>query len=106
VSISEQQLKGAPEYGNIQSLKLVGPGANRANIFTLGAITKGRAMSCCSLAIRTFVARGPFNVASDWAGSCTITIKRRRERGGASYEVFDHTAITDTVIRRPQGSET
>ena len=30
--------------------------------------------------IRTFIARGPFNVASDWAGSCVITINRRRER--------------------------
>jgi hypothetical protein len=28
-----------------------------------------------------FVARNPFNVASDWAGSCVIVIKRRRERG-------------------------
>ena len=27
------------------------------------------------------VARNPFNVASDWVGSCVIIIKRQRERG-------------------------
>jgi hypothetical protein len=47
---------------------------------------KGRAMSCCSLGVGTSAATGLFNAASDWAGSCVITISRQRERGGASGE--------------------
>src|SRR5262249_5612614 len=42
-------------------------------------ITKGRAMSCCSLGARTSAATGLFNAASGWAASCVITIRRRRE---------------------------
>src|SRR5271166_242098 len=55
-------------------------------------IIKGSAMSCCSLGIRTFVARGLCSAASDWVGSCVITTAKRRERVGESPdEFFDHT---------------
>ena len=43
-------------------------------------IIRGRAMSCCSLAIQTFTARASCNAASDWVGSCAIIIKRQRDR--------------------------
>jgi putative transposase len=43
---------------------------------------KGRAMSCCSLGIRTFVVRDLCKVARDWVGSCAITIAKRREGAG------------------------
>src|SRR6185436_14122156 len=43
-------------------------------------IIRGRATSCCSLAVHTSAARDPCNAASDWVGSCAITIKRRRDR--------------------------
>src|SRR5213078_4504097 len=46
----------------------------------LSAIIRGRATSCCSLAIQTSTARGPRNAASDWVGSCATTIKRQRDR--------------------------
>jgi hypothetical protein len=42
------------------------------------AITKGRAMSCCSLAVQTPAATGLFNAASDWAACCVITIRKQR----------------------------
>ena len=41
-------------------------------------ITKGRAMSCCSLGVRTPTATVMFNAASDWAACCVITIRRQR----------------------------
>jgi hypothetical protein len=40
---------------------------------------QGRAMFCCSLGIRIFVARGSFNAARDWVGSCNIIIERRHK---------------------------
>src|SRR5262245_34183370 len=43
-------------------------------------IIRGRATSCCSLAIQTATARALCNAASDWVGYCIITIKRRRDR--------------------------
>ena len=46
---------------------------------TRSEITSGRAMSGCSLGIRTFVVRGPCKAARDWVGSCVITIAKRRE---------------------------
>jgi hypothetical protein len=46
----------------------------------LSGITRGKAMSFCFPGIRTFVARGQCNVASDWVDSCAITIKRQRDR--------------------------
>jgi hypothetical protein len=36
-------------------------------------------MFCCSLGTRIFVARGRFNAARDWVGSCGITIERRHK---------------------------
>ena len=45
----------------------------------LSAIIRGRTTSCCSLAIQASNARGLCDAASDWVGSCAITIKRRRE---------------------------
>jgi hypothetical protein len=41
---------------------------------------QGRTTSCCSLAIQTSTARGLCNAASDWVGSCAITIKARPDR--------------------------
>jgi putative transposase len=52
-----------------------------SNISMPSGITRGRAISCCSLGVRTAAARGLFNAASDWADSCVITIRRQRERG-------------------------
>src|ERR1700686_2319954 len=46
----------------------------------LSAIIRGRTTSCCSLALPTSTARGLCNAASDWVGSCAITIKRRPDR--------------------------
>src|SRR6202521_325777 len=43
-------------------------------------IIRGRTTSCCFLAIQTSPPRGLCNAASDWVGSCAITIKRRRDR--------------------------
>ncbi len=37
-------------------------------------------MSCCSLGVQTSAASSPCNVVRDWAGSCAITIKRRRDQ--------------------------
>src|SRR6266481_2910271 len=48
------------------------------NISMPNGITKGRAMSCCSLAVQTPAATGLFNAASDWAACCVITIRRQR----------------------------
>jgi hypothetical protein len=46
--------------------------------FHANGITKGRAMSCCSLGVQTPAATGMFNAASDWAACCVITIRRQR----------------------------
>src|SRR5271166_2496498 len=63
-------------------------------------IIKGSAMSCCSLGIRTFVARGLCSAASDWVGSCVITTAKRRERVGESPdEFFDHTRVARRLAR-------
>src|SRR5258708_38906684 len=51
----------------------------------LSAIIRERTMSCCSLAIQTSTARELCNVARGWAGSCVITIKKRREMAGKSW---------------------
>src|SRR5713226_1523826 len=48
------------------------------NISMPNGITKGRAMSCCSLGVPTTAATGMFNAASDWAACCVITIRRQR----------------------------
>src|SRR5262249_18341301 len=56
------------------------PSANMSNTSMPSGITRGRATSCFSLAIQTSTARGPCNAASDWVGSCAITIKRQRDR--------------------------
>jgi hypothetical protein len=53
------------------------------------ATIKARATSCSSLGTGTSIVGGPSNVASDWADSCAITIKRRRER--VQHEFFDLT---------------
>jgi hypothetical protein len=42
-------------------------------------------VSCCSLAIETSTARELCNVARGWAGSCVITIKKRREMAGKPW---------------------
>ena len=54
--------------------------ANMSNISMPNGITKGRAMSCCSLGVPTTAATGMFNAAGDWAACCVITIERRRDR--------------------------
>src|SRR5690349_15573017 len=51
-----------------------------SNTSILSGIIRGRAMSCCSLGIQTPAASSPCNVVRDWAGSCAITIKRRRDQ--------------------------
>jgi hypothetical protein len=53
--------------------------SNMSNISMWSGIIRGRATFCCSLGIRIFLARGRFNVARDWVGSCVITINRPRE---------------------------
>ncbi len=55
-----------------------------SNISMLSEIIRGKAMSCCFLGIRTFVASSPCNVARGLVGSCVITIKRQREWAGKS----------------------
>jgi hypothetical protein len=59
--------------------------ANTSSITMLSAIIRGRTTSCCSLPIRTFTVRELCNVARGWAGSCVITIKKRREMAGKSW---------------------
>src|ERR1019366_5157149 len=54
--------------------------ANMSNISMPSGIIRGRATSCCSLAIQASTARGLCNAASDRVGSCAITIKRRPDR--------------------------
>jgi len=49
------------------------------------AIIRERTTSCCSLAIQTSTARELCNVARGWAGSCVITIKKRREMASKSW---------------------
>src|SRR3977135_1861013 len=49
-----------------------------SNISMPNGITKGRAMSCCSLGVEQSAAPGLFNAASDWAACCVITIGRQR----------------------------
>src|SRR5436190_21716043 len=49
-----------------------------SNISMPNGITKGKAMSCCSLGVQTPAATGMFNAASDWAACCVITIRRQR----------------------------
>jgi hypothetical protein len=53
------------------------------NISMPNEITKGRAMSCCSLAVQTPAATGLFNAASDWA-ACYVTTIRRQRKGVAA----------------------
>jgi len=49
-----------------------------SNISMPNGITKGRAMSCCSLGVQTPAATGTFNAVSEWAACCVITIRRQR----------------------------
>src|SRR5262245_5779771 len=49
-----------------------------SSITMLSGITRERATSCSSLVTRTSAAPGLCNAASDWEGTCTITIERRR----------------------------
>ena len=37
-------------------------------------------MSSCSLVTQGFIITAPCNAASDWVGSCAITIKRQHNR--------------------------
>jgi hypothetical protein len=55
------------------------------NISMPNGITKGRTMSCCSLAVQTPAATGLFNAASDWAACCVITIRRQRNGVPKNY---------------------
>jgi hypothetical protein len=57
-----------------------GPWANMSSITMRSGTTRGRATSCCSLGRRTSAASNPYDAASDWVGSCAITIKRQRDR--------------------------
>jgi hypothetical protein len=68
-------------YRKLVARKYDGSNARRSRGRPSGII-KGRAMSYCSLGVRTFAATGMFNAASDWADSCAITIRRQHERGG------------------------
>src|ERR1700682_1102051 len=43
----------------------------------LSAIIRGKTTSCCSLGTGTSAASNACNAASDWVGSCAITIKRQ-----------------------------
>src|SRR3979490_2195405 len=43
-----------------------------SNISMPNGITKGRAMSCCSLGVQTPAATGMLNAASDWVACCVI----------------------------------
>ena len=53
-------------------------GASMLRTTMLSGIIKGRAMSFCSLVVRTSVVTSLFNAASDWAACCAITIRRQR----------------------------
>ena len=54
-----------------------------SNISMPNGITKGRAMSCCSLGVQTPAATGMFNAASDWVACCAVAF---------SFEKFDPAA--------------
>ena len=56
-------------------------------ITMLTAIIRARTTSCCSLATQTFTARALYDVASDWEGSCVITIKKPRELACKSWMI-------------------
>ena len=62
--------------------------ANMSSITMRSAITRGRAISCCSLGVRTSTTRSPFNVASDWADSCVTTIRRQRKKRGTPQRLL------------------
>jgi hypothetical protein len=47
-----------------------------------------------------FVARNPFNVASDWVGSCVIIIKKQRERGEMPEMNFLTLRVQEVVISK------
>jgi len=45
-------------------------------------------MFCCFLGIRTATVKGLCGAASDWVGSCAITIERRLDARGP-FQFFD-----------------
>src|SRR5687767_3742165 len=80
-----------------------------SSITILSAITKGRAMSCYSLGVRTLAATGGYNAANDWADSCVIIIGRQREKGRRPYTSqwdLKHSSRTrhDVLYRRRAGN--
>src|SRR5262249_29248561 len=78
----------------------------------LSAITRARAMFCCSLGIGTCTPGAPCNVASGWVGSCVITIGRQREKGEATLrepmgsQTHNSRTCRDVLYRRPAGNRT
>ena len=64
-----------------------------SNISMPNGITKGRAMSSCSLGVQTPAATGLFNAASDWAACCVITIRRQHKRGRRLSYQADHEIL-------------
>jgi len=77
-----------PRWSSLESSPCGEHWANMSSISMLNGIIRARAMSCCFLGIRTFVASSQCNVARDLVGSCVITITRQREWAGAPQTNF------------------
>src|SRR4051794_15751112 len=82
-----------------------------SSISTRSEITRGRAMSGCSLGIRTFVVRGLCKAARDWGALALLPSRSGVKGRGASDEFFDHTGagLIDTGSRwqqfQPRGNK-
>src|SRR4029450_14071179 len=75
-----------------------------SSITMRSAITRGRAISCCSLGVRTSTTRSPFDVASDWADSCVTTIRRQRKKRG-TRETYSSQQLGDKIQHRINAQE-
>ena len=67
--------------------------------FTLSAIIKAKATSCCFHRLLFGIVRKLSDVATDSADSSGITIKQRRESLGEADQYFDHTGYVWAPIR-------
>src|SRR5262249_24068830 len=78
----------------------------------LSAITRARAMFCCSLGMGTCTPGAPYNAASGWVGSGVITSGRKREKGEAPLrepmgsQTYNSRTCRDVLYRRPAGNRT
>ena len=81
---------GVPVQGGSVRRGLVAAGAGRiCRALPCGAQSPGEGQyPAVPSAMRTSTARSPFNVASDWAGSCVITIRRQRKKRGTPQRLL------------------